>query len=121
MLLLRLGYIGAGAAAAVLIADAVSRRWFNRETDWPGLWNAAISFGWIQLLLIAVAFVLIRRIVMWWPFGSAEDAFRKLISVNSVRSLGGISISPGSLTQRARSGWFSFVLAARSPRCLPSG
>jgi ubiquinone biosynthesis protein len=64
MLLLRLGYIGAGAAAAVLIADAVSRRWFNRETDWPGLWNAAISFGWIQLLLIAVAFVLIRRIVM---------------------------------------------------------
>jgi ubiquinone biosynthesis protein len=64
MLLLRLGYLAAGAAAVVLIANSVSRRWFEREIDWSWLWNAATSFGWIQLLVIATALVLIRRILM---------------------------------------------------------
>jgi ubiquinone biosynthesis protein len=64
MLLLRLGYLGAGAAAVVLIANSVSGRWFDREIDWAWLWNAATSFGWIQLLVIATCLVLIRRILM---------------------------------------------------------
>src|SRR5204862_3599854 len=41
MLLLRLGYLGAGAVVVFLIADSVSRRWFHREIDWSWLWEAA--------------------------------------------------------------------------------
>jgi ubiquinone biosynthesis protein len=64
MLLLRLGYLAAGAVVVVLIADSVARRWFHREIDWSWLWEAATSFGWIQVLVIAFTLVLIRRILM---------------------------------------------------------
>jgi hypothetical protein len=63
-MLLRLGYlVGAGWGIA-LIANFVSKRWFGREIDWSAIWEAATSFGWIQLLLVAVVLVLIRRIVI---------------------------------------------------------
>jgi predicted unusual protein kinase regulating ubiquinone biosynthesis (AarF/ABC1/UbiB family) len=63
-MLLRLGYlVGAGWGVA-LLANFVSKRWFGREIDWSAIWEAATSFGWIQLLLVAVVLVLIRRIVI---------------------------------------------------------
>jgi hypothetical protein len=62
--LLRLGYIGAAVIGAGLIANSVSMRWFDREIDWSWARQAVTSFGWIQLLLLAVLLVLIRRIVI---------------------------------------------------------
>jgi len=62
--LLRLGYFAAAVIGAGLIADSVSVRWFDREIDWSWARQAVTSFGWIQLLLLAVVLVLIRRIVI---------------------------------------------------------
>ena len=50
--------------AVGLIADAVSRRWFGRQIDWASMLEAATSFGWVQLVLIAILLILIRRIVI---------------------------------------------------------
>ena len=63
-LLLRLGYLAAAAIAVGLIANNVSKRWFDHEIDWSSLREAATSFGWIQLLLLAISLVLIRRILI---------------------------------------------------------
>jgi ubiquinone biosynthesis protein len=62
--LLRLGYlVGAGWGIA-LIANFVAKRWFGREIDWSPVWEAVTSFGWVQLLLVALILILIRRIVI---------------------------------------------------------
>ena len=47
-----------------LIADTISRRWFGHEIDWAPILSYATTFGWIQLGLIVVALVIIRRIVI---------------------------------------------------------
>ena len=62
--LLRLGYVAAAVIGAGLIANSVSLRWFDREIDWSWARQAVTSFGWIQLLLLAILLVLIRRIVI---------------------------------------------------------
>jgi hypothetical protein len=63
-LLLKLAFlVGAGLGLAVL-ADAVSRRWLGRPIDWDSVVSAATSFGWLQIVLIVIALVLIRRIVI---------------------------------------------------------
>jgi predicted unusual protein kinase regulating ubiquinone biosynthesis (AarF/ABC1/UbiB family) len=63
-LLLRLGYLVASAIGLGLFVDTVSRRWFGWEIDWSIAREAVTSFGWIQLLLLAIVLVLIRRIVI---------------------------------------------------------
>jgi ubiquinone biosynthesis protein len=63
-LVLKLGYVAAAAIGIGLVTDAVARRWFGREIDWHSLLEQATTFGWIQLALIAVLLVLIRRIVI---------------------------------------------------------
>jgi predicted unusual protein kinase regulating ubiquinone biosynthesis (AarF/ABC1/UbiB family) len=63
-LVLKLGYFVAAAIGVGLVADAVARRWFGHEIDWHSMLERATTFGWIQLALIAVLLVLIRRIVI---------------------------------------------------------
>jgi len=63
-LVLKLGYLIGFAWGAALIADYVSRNWFGREIDWAPILERATTFGWIQLALIAVVLVVIRRIVI---------------------------------------------------------
>jgi ubiquinone biosynthesis protein len=63
-LVLKLGYFIAAAIGVGLVADAVARRWFGHEIDWHSMLERATTFGWIQLALIAVLLVLIRRIVI---------------------------------------------------------
>src|SRR5215510_13589386 len=63
-LVLKLGYFVAAAIGVGLVADAVARRWFGHEIDWHAMLDRATTFGWIQLALIAVLLVLIRRIVI---------------------------------------------------------
>jgi predicted unusual protein kinase regulating ubiquinone biosynthesis (AarF/ABC1/UbiB family) len=63
-LMLKLGYIVAAAIGLGLITDAVARHWFRHEIGWDSILKQATTFGWVQLALIAVVLVLIRRIVM---------------------------------------------------------
>jgi ubiquinone biosynthesis protein len=63
-LVLKLGYFVAAAIGVGLVADAVARRWFGHEIEWHSMLERATTFGWIQLALIAVLLVLIRRIVI---------------------------------------------------------
>ena len=63
-LVLKLGYFVAAAIGVGLVADAVARRWFGHEIEWHAMLERATTFGWIQLALIAVLLVLIRRIVI---------------------------------------------------------
>ena len=63
-LVMKLGYMVAAAVGIGLIADAASRRWFGRQIDWASMLESATSFGWVQLVLIAVLLILIRRIVI---------------------------------------------------------
>lgn len=63
-LVMKLGYVAAATLGIGLIADAVARRWFNYQIDWDAIIGRATTFGWVQLALIAVLLVLIRRIVI---------------------------------------------------------
>jgi ubiquinone biosynthesis protein len=63
-LVLKLGYLVAAAVGIGLLADGIARQWFGREIDWASMLERATTFGWIQLALIAVLLVVIRRIVV---------------------------------------------------------
>jgi predicted unusual protein kinase regulating ubiquinone biosynthesis (AarF/ABC1/UbiB family) len=63
-LFLKLGYLVGVGVGAGLIADTVSRRWFGHEIDWAPILDRATTFGWVQLALIVVILVVIRRIVI---------------------------------------------------------
>jgi ubiquinone biosynthesis protein len=63
-LVAKLGYLVAAAVGIGLIADAISRHWLGREIDWPSVLERATTFGWVQLALIVVILVIIRRIVI---------------------------------------------------------
>jgi len=63
-LFLKLGYLVGLAAAVGLIANTVSRRSFGYEINWAPILERATTFGWVQLALIAVFLVIIRRIVI---------------------------------------------------------
>ena len=63
-LVLKLGYLVAAAVGIGLITNAISKRWFDREIDWASILERATTFGWIQLALIAMILVIIRRIII---------------------------------------------------------
>jgi hypothetical protein len=55
--------LGAGIGLG-LIADLVARRWFNREIDWSYLLERVTTFGWVQLFIVVVVLIVIRRIIL---------------------------------------------------------
>jgi hypothetical protein len=55
--------LGAGIGLG-LIADLVARRWFNREIDWSSLLERVTTFGWVQLFIVVVVLIVIRRIIL---------------------------------------------------------
>jgi ubiquinone biosynthesis protein len=63
-LMLKLGYLIGAAIAIGLVADAIAKRWFRYEIDWAAMLERATTFGWVQLALIAVILVIIRRIII---------------------------------------------------------
>jgi ubiquinone biosynthesis protein len=63
-LFLSIGYLAAMAFGAGLIADYVARRWFDYQIDWSALFERATTFGWVQLILIVILVVIIRRIMV---------------------------------------------------------
>ena len=63
-LFLKLGYLVGVAVGIGLIANWVSMRWLGREIDWAPMLEYATTFGWVQLALIAIALVIMRRIMI---------------------------------------------------------
>ena len=63
-LFLRLGYLVGVVWAIALIANWVSQQWFGHEINWAPILERVSTFGWVQLALILVALVIIRRIVI---------------------------------------------------------
>lgn len=63
-LLMRLGYLIAAGFGIALLSDKVSRQWSGTGIDWDHVTSRFTSFGWVQLVAIAAALVVIRRIVI---------------------------------------------------------
>ena len=63
-LFLKLGYLIVSAIGLALITDAVARRWFDYHIDWASVLDRATTIGWIQVAVIAVLLIVIRRIVI---------------------------------------------------------
>ena len=63
-LFLKLGYLIGFGFAGALIANVVSRRFFDHEIDWTPIVERVTTFGWVQLGLIGVALVIVRRIMV---------------------------------------------------------
>ena len=61
-LLMKFGYLVAAVIGIATIADAVSRNWFDYQIDWASMLEWATT-GWVQLSLIAIILVIIRRII----------------------------------------------------------
>src|SRR5262249_54813737 len=62
-LVLKLVYLIGFAWGAALVANYISRHWLGREIDWAPILERATTSRWVQLALIVVVLVLIRRIV----------------------------------------------------------
>src|SRR5438270_11743378 len=63
-LILKIGIWMMSAVGFGLIADVILKQWFNYQIDWNWILEWASSFGWIKLLVIAVAFIVLRRIII---------------------------------------------------------
>jgi hypothetical protein len=63
-LILKIGIWIASVVGLGLVADVIAKRWFGYQIDWNWMWERATNFGWIQLFVIAVAIVVIRRIII---------------------------------------------------------
>jgi ubiquinone biosynthesis protein len=63
-LILKIGIWIASVVGLGLVADVIGKRWFGYQIDWNWMWERATNFGWIQLFVIAVAIVVIRRIII---------------------------------------------------------
>jgi ubiquinone biosynthesis protein len=63
-LLLRMGYLAAALVGIALLADAIWKGWTGHNIDWSWLIEGGTSPGWIQLILVVLALVIIRRIVI---------------------------------------------------------
>jgi ubiquinone biosynthesis protein len=63
-LVLKLGLFVGFAFCIGLIADFVSKQWFGQEIDWAQIFEHAKSFGWLQVTLIAVILLAVRRIIL---------------------------------------------------------
>ncbi|MFL6798586.1 MAG: ABC1 kinase family protein [Xanthobacteraceae bacterium] len=63
-LFLRLGFMAGILYGLTVVADVIAKRWFNYEIDWGSITDRATTFGWVQLALILVGLVVIRRIIL---------------------------------------------------------
>jgi hypothetical protein len=63
-LFLRLCYLVVAVFGLGIIADAVASSWFGYQIDWGAVLNWATTLGWVQVAIIALALVMIRRIVI---------------------------------------------------------
>jgi ubiquinone biosynthesis protein len=63
-LLLRVGYLGILLGGVALIVDQVSERLFGYAIPWASMVEKLMSYTTVQLLLLVVAVVLVRRVII---------------------------------------------------------
>jgi ubiquinone biosynthesis protein len=63
-LVFKLGFLVGAGIGIGLVTELIARRWFGREIDWSSLFERVTTFGWVQLLLIVVILVVLRRIIL---------------------------------------------------------
>jgi ubiquinone biosynthesis protein len=63
-LMLKVGVLVAGAIGLGYVTDAVSKRWFGYDIDWRSAWEQTTTLGWVQVILIMIIFVIVRRIII---------------------------------------------------------
>ena len=63
-MVLRLAYLAVAVVGIGVVADFVAQRWFGRQIDWSTVVETAASFGWLQILLLLAALVVIRRVLL---------------------------------------------------------
>jgi len=63
-LMLKVGVLVAGAIGLGYVIDAISKRWFGYDIDWRSIWEQTTTFGWVQVVLILIIFVIVRRIII---------------------------------------------------------
>lgn len=63
-LILKVGVLVVGGIALGYVVDAVSKRWFGYDIDWRSIWEQTTTFGWVQIILIMIIFVIVRRIIL---------------------------------------------------------
>jgi hypothetical protein len=61
---LKLAYLIVLVLGIGLVTSIIAKRWFGYEIAWGAILDWATTFGWLQLAVIAVVLVLIRRIVI---------------------------------------------------------
>ena len=47
-----------------LIANLISQTWFARQISWTEALKAAAAIGWIQIPLLVIAIIIIRRLLI---------------------------------------------------------
>ena len=47
-----------------LVANLISQRWFARQISWTETLEAAAAIGWVQIPLLIIAIVVIRRLLI---------------------------------------------------------
>jgi hypothetical protein len=62
--LMRLAYLMIFAVAIGLIANLISQRWFGRQLSWTEAVEVMTAIGWIQIPLLIIAIVVIRRLLI---------------------------------------------------------
>jgi predicted unusual protein kinase regulating ubiquinone biosynthesis (AarF/ABC1/UbiB family) len=63
-MVVRIGYLAVVVAGFALITDFLAARWFGRQIVWTDVADRLISVWWVQLALLLVAVVLIRRFLI---------------------------------------------------------
>jgi predicted unusual protein kinase regulating ubiquinone biosynthesis (AarF/ABC1/UbiB family) len=63
-LFMRIGYLAILVAGFAVVTDLVATRWLGRQIAWAEVFDRLISVWWIQLALVLVAVVLLRRILI---------------------------------------------------------
>lgn len=63
-LVLRLAAVGVVIAGGVVAVDFIMRRWFGREIGFNTVLDAITDFGLVQLALVVVAVLIIRRLLI---------------------------------------------------------
>ena len=54
--------VALAAFGLIVIAEFIAERWFGRPLSWLEIAEWLTTFGWLQVLLLAVALVIVRRI-----------------------------------------------------------
>ena len=63
-MLLRLCYLAAVVFGGAFLADFLARRWFGHSIPWSDIVDMAVSVGWLQIIVLVVALVILRHILL---------------------------------------------------------